>query len=324
MQISVPDFCRVEWDKKGRIVSIADRRGNRLETTYEDGVKPLTLRGSAAPVGYAFRSLRLSQKKSRGSGNNKKWTGRGWTFISVPQKKSRISANVQEFYPDFDKRMQRAASHQAQVKSLSRQTPSATWRRELASRAVKLGIYIQAVQNFLDGQSGGDKKKAAVHLLKESWQHFIWLGIMKVTPRRRTGSGYASKVPFILPLGGYFMGNGGMVFSMGTASALGAGDGGECEGSDPSGGGSVPGRQGNQRLGMGGPEDDLFEHADKYGDGYEQGWRDGGAMGTYDCLNGNPNAPLPLYPIVNCNPDWWDGYEAGYYLGYEDGYNLCK
>jgi len=324
MQVSVPDFCSVKWDKKGRIVSVADRRGNRLETTYEDGVKPLTLSGSAAPAGYAFRSLRFTQKKPRGSGNNKKWTGRGWAFINVPQKKSRISQDVQEFYPDFDKRRQRAASHQAQVKSLSKQAPSARWRRELASSAVKLGIYIQGVQNFLDSQSGGSKKKAAVHLLKQSWQHFIRLTMMKVTPRKKAGSGYGSEVPFILPLGGYFLGNGGMAFSLGAASALGGGDGGECEGSDPSGGGSVPGRQGNQRLGMGGPEDDLEESGDEYGDGYETGWLHGGGQGTHDCMNGQANAPLPLYPIVNCNPDWWDGYEAGYYAGYDAGYRACS
>lgn len=325
MQISVPDFCWVEWDKKGRIVSVADRQGNRLETTYEDGVKPLSLRESAAPIGYAFRGLRFSQKKSKSATSNKKWSGRGWTFISVPQKRSRISTDGQEYYSDFDKRREWAVAHQAQVKSLSKQAASATWRSELASRATKLGIYIQAVQNFLDGQSGGDKEKVvAVQLLKKSWQHFICLAMMKVTPRRQARSGYGSEVPFILSLGGYFVGNGGMAFSLGTVSALGGGDGGDCEGSDPSGGGSVPGRQGNQRLGMGGPEDEPPESGDKYGDGFEKGWRDGGGAGTYDCMNGNPSQPFPIEPLVPpCDTDWWEGYKAGYFLGYEDGYKLC-
>jgi hypothetical protein len=253
MQISVPSFCRVEWDKKGRIISVADRRGNRLETTYEDGVEPLTLRESAAPIGYAFHGLRFSQKKSENSTLINEWNGRGWTFISVPQQRSRISEDALEFYSDFDKRREWAISHQAQVNFLSKQAPSATWRNELVSRATKLGIYSQAVQNFLDSQSGGDREKVAdaIHLLKESWQHFICLAMMKDIPRRETGSGYGTEVPFILPIGGYSMGNGGMALSVGTAYALGGGDGGNCEGSDPSGGGSVPGRQGNQRLGMG-------------------------------------------------------------------------
>jgi hypothetical protein len=327
MQISVPDFCKVEWDKMGRIISVADRRGNRLETIYEDGVEPLTLRESAAPIGYAFHGLRFSQKKSGSSNITKEWTGKGWTFISVPQKTRRISKDALEYYSDFDKRRELAVSHQARVKSLSKQSPSATWRSELASRAVKLGIYSQAVQDFLDGQSGGDKEKVAgaVQLLKESWQHFICLAMMKDIPPRKTGSGYGSEVPFILPIGGYFLGNGGMVLSLGTASAMGGGDGGSCEGSDPSGGGSVPGRQGNQRLGMGGPVDEPPESGDKYGDGYEQGWRDGGAMGTYDCMNGNPSQPFPIEPLVpSCDADWWEGYKAGYYLGYEDGYKLCE
>ncbi len=324
MQISVPDFCWVKWDKKGRIVSVADRQGNTLETTYEDGIIPLTLRVSVAPIGYAFRSIRFSQKKSKSSTSNKKWTGRGWTFIIVPKKSGRISTDGQEYYSDFDKRRDWAIAHQAQVRSLSKQVASAKWRNELASKAVKLGIYIQAVQNFLDGQSGGSKEKvAAVHLLKESWQHLICLATMKVTPRKQAGSGYGSEVPFILPLGGYFMGSGGMGFSLGTASALGGGDGNDCEGSDPSGGGSVPGRQGNQRLGMGGPEDEPPDTRDKFGDGYKQGWLHGGAQGTFDCMNGRSYTPMPLKPIAPCNEEYWEGYEDGYNAGYDEGYRLC-
>jgi len=325
MQISVPDLCRVEWDKKGCIISVADNRGNRLETTYEDKVKPLTLRGKTAPIGYAFHRLKLSQKKSEKSAVTKEWEGKGWTLISVPQKKSKLGGDSLEYYPDLDQNVEWAVSHQAQVKSICDQAGSAAWRNKLASRATRLGIFSHAAQNFLAGQSGGDREKAtaAVNLLKEAWQNLIWLAMMKETPRRQTGS--ASVVPFYLPIGGYFGGNGGIAFSLGMASGQGGGSGGPCSGTDPSGGGSVPGRQGNQRLGMGGPEDEPPESADKYAEGYQEGYRDGFGYGVYDAVNGNEyNPPIPVEPLVPTDPDCMDGYRDGHDSGYEEGYNWGK
>jgi len=285
MQISVPPVCMIEWDQKGRIISVADKRGNRLETTYDDKVKPLTLSGKEAPIGYAFRRLKFSQRKSGSSKINKDWKGKGWTFISVPQKKSRVSKDAQDYYYDFDKRREWAVS------------------------------------------SGGGSKKAAVavHLLKEAWQHLIWLAMMKERPRRRTGTASASKFPSVLQLGGYFMGNGGIALSWGMASAQGGGSGSPCGGFDPSGGGSVPGRQGNQRLGMGGPTDEDLEDADEYGDGYEEGYMWGWGYGAQDAVSGKPfDPPLPLAPLVPCDPAWQEGYDDGHNQGYEDGYKWGK
>jgi len=327
MQISVPPVCMIEWDQKGRITSVSDKRGNRLETTYDDSVKPLTLSGKDEPIGYAFHRLKFSQGKSGSSRINKEWKGKGWTFISVPEKKSRVPKDTLEHYSDFDKRRDWAVSHQAQVVSLSRQAPSSRGRVVLGNRAIRLGIFCHGVQNFLGSQSGGDTKKAAVavNLLKEAWQHLIWLRMMKERPRRQTGSASASKFPFVLQLGGYFIGNGAIALKWGAASAQGGGSGAPCGGFDPSGGGSVPGRQGNQRLGMGGPTDEDLEDADKYGDGHAEGYMWGWGYGAHDGANGLPfDPPLPVIPIVPCDPAWLEGYEAGHNEGYEDGYKWGK
>jgi len=218
-----------------------------------------------------------------------------------------------------------AVSHQAQVKSICSQAGSAAWRDKLASKATRLGIFSHAVQNFLEGQSRGGSEKAtnAVNLLKEAWQQLIWVAMMERRPRRQIG--YASEVPFFLPVGGNFSGNGGIAFSLGIASAQGSDSGGCGKGSDFSGGGSVPGRQGNQRLGMGGPEDKPPENADKYGDGNEQGYQDGKAEGMADGINGEEHQPLVPTPLVPC-PDqaWREGYNDGYHDGYNDGYDWGK
>jgi len=325
VQISVPAFCRIEWDKKGRIISVADNRGNRLETTYEDKVKPLTLRGKTAPIGYAFRRLKSFQKKSKKSTVTKEWAGRGWTLIRVPQRRSRFSGDAPEYYSDLDQNVEWAVSHQAQVKSICGQAGSAAWRNKLASKATRLGIFSHAVQNFLKGQSRGGSEKAtnAINLLKEAWQQLIWVAMMERMPRRKIA--YASEVPFFLQVGGNFSGNGGIALSLGIASAQGSDSGGCGKGSDFSGGGSVPGRQGNQRLGMGGPEDKPPESAEKYGDGHEQGYHDGKAEGMADGITGEEHQPLFPTPIVPCpDKDWREGYEEGYYEGYDDGYDWGK
>lgn len=328
VEISVPSPCTLKSDKLGRIYSVTDRHGNTLKVQYDDSIKPLVVAGSASPVGYVFRHVRFVHRNPKNNKKNysKRWTGQGWTLISVPQKNSRDTKNMpKHYYADAEQKIAWARKHKVQVDSLSAQAPPTAFRNSVASKAVELGILTKSVQSFISTQSSSNKKsaKAASNLLKKTWQQLICLAMMKRPQRNRSGSAKPSLNFFgIAPSGpaeteesafnpGYFSG---------ASRSKDSGGGGF--GFDLSGGSAVPGRQGEQRLGMGGPEN-LGVDINKYSDGYDEGWYAGYYEGFYDGINNNPYSDnLELVPLV---PDpWQDGYIDGKENGYKDGYKDGK
>lgn len=331
VEISVPSFCTIKWDKLGRITSVTDNRGNTLEAEYDDTIKPLRFSEKSTPAGYTFRLIRFTHKNPKNPDENysNKWTGQGWTFVGVPQERSRKIGNAPELYSGVDQRIKWAANHKTKVDSICSQAPPSLFRDTLTEKASEIGVFTHAVKQFVEGKSNDGEKsaKAASFLLKETWQQMICLATMKKPSRRSSGYAHAHPHFFGPPLGnlprngeigfnpGYYMGNVGNNDSEGFEIGF-----------DLSGDSSVPGSQGEQRLGMGGPESEQIDvPIDKYSDGYDEGYRMAGGYGTRDGVEGNPYDPgLPMKPLVPKDPGWLDGFKDGYYNGYRDGYNVGK
>jgi len=334
VEISVPPPCTLKSDKPGRIYSIADRNGNTLKVEYDDSIKPLMVAGSASPVGYAFRRVHFVHRNPKNNKENysKVWTGQGWTLISVPKENNQNTKNMpKHYYADAEQKIDWARKHEAQVNSLSAQAPQAAFRNRVSSKAVELGILTKSVQSFISTQSSSNKKsvKAVSNLLKKSWQHLICLAMMKIPQRNPSGSAKPSLDFFgITPHGpadidgaashsGYCLSNGGNDDS----------GGGDFGGFDLSGGSAVPGSQGEQRLGMGGPEDLGMDIVNQYSDGYDAGWLVGYYNGFYDGINNEPyDEPLGLVPLPPLSMDdpYYGGYNDGMANGYKSGFNDGK
>jgi len=328
LQISVPPVSIVRFDGKGLPVSISDSRGNSLEVEYDDTVQPFTLEKESQPSGYAFRLLRFIQKKPKESGLTKEWSGKGWTLISLPNKKGESSREEQKYYSGLDKDLEWGASHRTQLESLLNQVPLSPLREEIYKRTIRLGCFTHAVENFFQGHSEDEEKeKLAIELLQEAWQHLVRLAMIEHKIARTMGSNTAG--PFVGPLrGGPFIGYGSSFVVWNVSSSQEGGEGMDIGGFDLSGDSSVPGKQGNQRLGMGRAADDrevdISEDFSKmwneYDDGYDQGHSKGWCGGFLDGYYGTSDH-LPIPPLVEPEDLWQQGYNDGYDKGYWEGHD---
>jgi hypothetical protein len=108
VEILVPHAYTVRRDRIGRILSIADGRGNRTETEYDDTVAPLNVPGEPRLKGFAFRVIRVTAQGPNGPETHE-IRGRGWTFVRTRREPPRQfllrpvawSAPLQNLYEQF-------------------------------------------------------------------------------------------------------------------------------------------------------------------------------------------------------------------------------
>ena len=111
IELYVPESIQVERDTQGRITSISDELGNRIETDYDSTGEVLTDPGHPEVRGFAFRSIRLIQRKmlhpEKVLENRTEWINSGWTLVGDP---SDSPATTVPSNPAFNYRERLAAS----------------------------------------------------------------------------------------------------------------------------------------------------------------------------------------------------------------------
>ncbi len=89
LQVYVPEQLDVTADAKGRIVSIADRHGNRIETQYAGDAEPAWASEDSRVRAYAFSLVRLAQGTPGGEPQVVEIRDRGWTLVGLPSQEGR-------------------------------------------------------------------------------------------------------------------------------------------------------------------------------------------------------------------------------------------
>ncbi len=86
-----PEAFNVGADAKGRITTIEDRQGVRVEVKYDDATAPLTFTGDAAVKGYEIASLKLTgpDPKKPGLMKTVNLPSPGWIMVGTPNGKGR-------------------------------------------------------------------------------------------------------------------------------------------------------------------------------------------------------------------------------------------
>jgi hypothetical protein len=233
IELSIPEPLEIERDHKGRITSISDGVGNRIETEYDDSVMPLTLSGEPSLKGYAFRSICCERKDFENPGKIIKirLKNKGWTFIGVPQGEGKVGAAHSQF-PGVKQRYEWTKRHKRELHNLDMQfTPAGD-----AADVMNLANYAMALIDATDGfQSAGEgwRESNPIDLVKKAWQYevsereggYLW------------GCGCSSS-----PLDGEF------AFLGPLLQLFTAGNPGGKPTYDPAGGMAQPGQNGNQRL----------------------------------------------------------------------------
>lgn len=171
IEVYVPEAFEVRRDALGRIVSIADAFGNRVETTYDDGISPLTIANDAGIQGYAFRSIRFVYRwevpPEKFLTLEATWGGQGWTLLGLPTGLGSVGSPAGH-YTDAAERYRWAVDHLRQVGRLDQVFKT----RGEARVVVDLGLYIQALKQALQQSQPNAPSWAEEHLglAYRAWQ----------------------------------------------------------------------------------------------------------------------------------------------------------
>jgi hypothetical protein len=176
IQIYVPERFQIERDELGRIKLIADGKGNRIETDYNDTIQALTVPGDPGLQGYAFRSIRFVLTKMSTEkllSFEAQWKDIGWTLVGIPSSGGHIGS-LPERFTDLKQRYEWAKNHKKQLDKLDGQLDSKGSIRDI----IDLGHYTLALKNVISGSRAKKTKWAAdhIHLVKKAWQSAICRG----------------------------------------------------------------------------------------------------------------------------------------------------
>jgi hypothetical protein len=299
IQVSVPDIFTLGRDELGRINSIEDNQGNRIDVQYDYAAEPFMVPGDDTPYGYAFNDVSFTISSEKVTNPEDSIASLGWTLVTVPDSRAR---SARGFFSDAPARIEWGTEHQSQVLNLTSHAPQSASRDRHASDAIQLGLLVDGIQKV----ATGDNARIAIEFLQEAWQFEIRMAMLDLSGNTGTITAHASSGEKHSKQGG-------------------GGDSDDDYGMDLSGGSAV-GPQGSQILGLSGrPFEDQPTVEDLVRQGrFDRGWDQGISDGYYDGYRdgeaGNPPFPVPLIPLVPPDPSWWAGYEGGYSSGYNKGY----
>lgn len=89
IQLYVPEVLEIARDDLGRLVSIADQAGNRIETEYTSDTDPATVQDNPPMKAYRFSLVRLVRPQPGQEPQVLELRETGWTFLGVPSAKGR-------------------------------------------------------------------------------------------------------------------------------------------------------------------------------------------------------------------------------------------
>jgi len=179
IELNVPESLHVERDGRGRITLIADWRGNRIETAYDDTIEPLSIPGDPAVKGYAFRSIRFERLDPENPTEKlrTKWNDVGWAFQGVPAGRKYADARSGRF-SDFKERYEWAERHKKELgdlyegtKILGGKTVSQRLSQDSLEEIMAFAHYARALKKAIGGETS--RMVSPVSLAKSAWQATI-------------------------------------------------------------------------------------------------------------------------------------------------------
>jgi len=259
VQAYVASGFDVRRDESGRITSIADQRGSRIDIEYDGGIEPATIPGDPAVQAHAFGSVRCHRRAVFGPemwlNFPAEWEGAGWALSGVPSGAGG-AGNAAGRFADLNERYQWAKAHAEEVSSLAEAVDELRGELGTAPRTgvpgqpdvalsdvIDLGSLTLAMQE-LAGAAQAGPLSGPVSLCQEAWISALcqytggWLPEGPGGPEGRPSD------------------------SPGRSSSDPGQESGDAPEFDPSDGVAVPGDTSEQRLGMGPTDPDSDKEKD--------------------------------------------------------------
>jgi hypothetical protein len=172
VHIYVPECFQIERDELGRIVLIADEKGNGIETDYDDTIEPLAISGDPDLRGYAFRSVRFISPDPSKSGERRlaEWRDVGWTLVNIPSGEGDFGQPSGRF-SDLKERYEWAKTHKKQVERLDEHfDPQGD-----INGIMDLGHYTLALKKAISGGHSDNIAWASDHIdvVTKAWQSAV-------------------------------------------------------------------------------------------------------------------------------------------------------
>ena len=176
VQIYEPEDFDIQRDDKGRIISVENPRGDRIELGYAD-TAPLRVEGDAGLQGWAFSSVRFvntGDAAHPGQHREKDWKNAGWTWTGTGTGNGQVTAtapyqNAATRYALVQKYFSQMAEFDSNLKR-NKYTPSAAdspGRIALSD----LAHLRNALQELTAGATGNESwTTAQVDMLVNAWQ----------------------------------------------------------------------------------------------------------------------------------------------------------
>jgi hypothetical protein len=93
IQIHSPEKHTIQRDSQGRIISLADTHGNRIETSYDDLVPSVKIPGDPGVKAYMFDLIKFIHPNPDKEGETltAEWKDKGWVFVGKVNGKGRFA-----------------------------------------------------------------------------------------------------------------------------------------------------------------------------------------------------------------------------------------
>ncbi len=181
IQLYAPEPFEVTRDTLGRILSIEGAEGNRIVTSYDDSVEPVTVGDEAGVRAFRFAEIQFVQQIIIPPEivwmRTAVWEGEGWTLVGVPRGQS-ASEDSTAGLTGLDARLARNRDLVEETKRLGeRATEGGAIPRVGASldEVIALAEYADAVRVLAESSAGTDAPWPAEHaqLATRAWQEAL-------------------------------------------------------------------------------------------------------------------------------------------------------
>lgn len=184
LQFYVPDPTAIERDPNGRIASITDQLGNRIEAAYDDRAEPGSVPGAQDVRAHALAAIRLTALRPLGSTfvelRRAEWRG-GWTFVGIPAPAGGPAPLAARF-PGASDRYQRSLGVGREAASVVREAGKLQGRRDAPAIApaaqrdlADLAHFAMAIRSTAGEAREVRPEWAHDHLLlaQKAWAHAL-------------------------------------------------------------------------------------------------------------------------------------------------------
>jgi len=174
VQIYVPDKFNIQRDAQGRIISVSDQTGNRIDLEYDEGATPGAVPGDQQVRGFAFKKIHFLQRRvvipEAVLDLETQWNNIGWTLVGVPTEKGK-PARLGDPFIDLPERYKSAVTHKKQLKELDKQFKP----RGSVDDIVDLAHLSTALESVIKSTLQGQVPWALRHadLIKKAWQYAV-------------------------------------------------------------------------------------------------------------------------------------------------------